>query len=160
METEFQSPDCIIEIWQANAVGKYAHPADTQDQPLEQGFLGFGRIPTDDGRIPIHNHQAWSGSWTCGKRAGSSLGGRHHDARLIARPAHACLLSCRAFASHRSHPAVSGTYTAHDPCAATLRGSCRPVPLGDTDARQRRNRLLRLLAWEFQACEVFLSSIH
>ena len=41
-------PDCIIEIWQANAAGKYAHPADAQDKPLEQGFLGFGRIPTDD----------------------------------------------------------------------------------------------------------------
>ena len=31
-------PDAVIEIWQANVHGKYAHPADTQDKPLEQGF--------------------------------------------------------------------------------------------------------------------------
>ena len=41
-------PDAVVEIWQANACGKYAHPADTQDKPLEQSFSGFGRIPTDD----------------------------------------------------------------------------------------------------------------
>jgi len=41
-------PDAVIEIWQANAEGKYAHPADTQDKPLEQSFSGFGRIPTDE----------------------------------------------------------------------------------------------------------------
>lgn len=41
-------PDAVIEIWQANAHGKYAHPEDGQDKPLEQGFRGFGRIPTDD----------------------------------------------------------------------------------------------------------------
>jgi protocatechuate 3,4-dioxygenase alpha subunit len=40
--------DAVIEIWQANAAGKYAHPADTQDKPIEPGFNGFGRIPTDD----------------------------------------------------------------------------------------------------------------
>jgi protocatechuate 3,4-dioxygenase alpha subunit len=41
-------PDALIEIWQANAHGKYAHPEDTQDKPVEAGFRGFGRIPTDD----------------------------------------------------------------------------------------------------------------
>jgi protocatechuate 3,4-dioxygenase alpha subunit len=40
--------DAIIEIWQANAHGRYAHPEDTQDKPLEPGFKGFGRVPTDD----------------------------------------------------------------------------------------------------------------
>lgn len=40
--------DALIEIWQANAHGKYAHPDDRQDKPLEPGFKGFGRIPTDD----------------------------------------------------------------------------------------------------------------
>jgi protocatechuate 3,4-dioxygenase alpha subunit len=38
-------PDAILEIWQANAHGKYDHPEDTQDKPLEPGFKGFGRIP-------------------------------------------------------------------------------------------------------------------
>ena len=41
-------PDAVVEIWQANAYGKYAHPEDTQDKALEQGFRGFGRIPTDE----------------------------------------------------------------------------------------------------------------
>jgi protocatechuate 3,4-dioxygenase alpha subunit len=40
-------PDAILEIWQANAHGKYAHPDDQQDKPLERDFCGFGRIPTD-----------------------------------------------------------------------------------------------------------------
>jgi protocatechuate 3,4-dioxygenase, alpha subunit len=39
--------DGLIEIWQANAAGKYAHPEDRQAKPLEKGFHGFGRIPTD-----------------------------------------------------------------------------------------------------------------
>lgn len=43
-------PDALLEIWQANAQGKYAHPDDLQDKPVEPGFLGFGRIPTrEDG---------------------------------------------------------------------------------------------------------------
>jgi protocatechuate 3,4-dioxygenase, alpha subunit len=42
-------PDAVIEIWQANAHGKYAHPEDLQDKPIEAGFLGYGRVPTDDG---------------------------------------------------------------------------------------------------------------
>jgi protocatechuate 3,4-dioxygenase alpha subunit len=40
-------PDAILELWQANSQGKYAHPEDTQEKSLERGFTGFGRIPTD-----------------------------------------------------------------------------------------------------------------
>jgi protocatechuate 3,4-dioxygenase alpha subunit len=40
-------PDALIEIWQANAHGRYAHPEDRQNKPLTAGFAGFGRIPTD-----------------------------------------------------------------------------------------------------------------
>ncbi|MDH5578443.1 MAG: protocatechuate 3,4-dioxygenase subunit alpha, partial [Betaproteobacteria bacterium] len=39
--------DGLVEIWQANAAGKYAHPEDRRQIPLEKGFRGFGRIPTD-----------------------------------------------------------------------------------------------------------------
>jgi protocatechuate 3,4-dioxygenase alpha subunit len=39
--------DGLVEIWQANSHGKYAHPDDKQKKPLEAGFRGFGRIPTD-----------------------------------------------------------------------------------------------------------------
>jgi len=40
-------PDAILEIWQANAHGKYDHPEDTQEKPLESAFNGYGRIPTN-----------------------------------------------------------------------------------------------------------------
>lgn len=40
--------DALLELWQANAHGKYASPEDGQDRPLEPGFRGFGRIATDD----------------------------------------------------------------------------------------------------------------
>jgi protocatechuate 3,4-dioxygenase alpha subunit len=41
--------DAMIEIWQANAAGRYAHPEDVrEDVPLEEGFDGFGRTCTDD----------------------------------------------------------------------------------------------------------------
>ena len=44
--------DAVLEIWQANAHGKYAHPDDTQNKTLDPNFLGHGRIPTDaDGRF-------------------------------------------------------------------------------------------------------------
>jgi protocatechuate 3,4-dioxygenase, alpha subunit len=42
-------PDAMLEIWQANAAGRYAHPDDHRDHvPLEDGFTGFGRAYTDD----------------------------------------------------------------------------------------------------------------
>jgi protocatechuate 3,4-dioxygenase alpha subunit len=40
-------PDAMREVWQANAAGKYAHPEDTQDKPVDANFAGYGRIPTD-----------------------------------------------------------------------------------------------------------------
>ena len=41
-------PDAVLEIWQANSHGKYAHPEDAQDKPLDRGFTGFGRVPVDN----------------------------------------------------------------------------------------------------------------
>ncbi len=39
----------MIEIWQANAAGRYNHPADDRAEPaVEDGFLGFGRSGTVD----------------------------------------------------------------------------------------------------------------
>jgi protocatechuate 3,4-dioxygenase, alpha subunit len=40
-------PDAILEIWQANAHGKYDHPEDTQEKPVEPGFKGYGRVPVN-----------------------------------------------------------------------------------------------------------------
>ena len=40
--------DAAVEIWQANSHGRYAHPEDKQDKPLEKTFRGYGRSLTDD----------------------------------------------------------------------------------------------------------------
>ena len=40
--------DALIEIWQANAAGRYDHPDDRQEKPLDPAFHGFGRCPTDE----------------------------------------------------------------------------------------------------------------
>jgi len=43
--------DAFLEIWQANAAGRYAHHEDQQDKEFDPNFLGFGRVFTDaDGR--------------------------------------------------------------------------------------------------------------
>ena len=45
-------PDAVIEIWQADARGRYAHPEETRPPPPDPGFKGFCRLPTDrDGRF-------------------------------------------------------------------------------------------------------------
>jgi protocatechuate 3,4-dioxygenase alpha subunit len=39
--------DAVIETWQANSHGKYAHPEDTREKLLEPDFKGFGRVLSD-----------------------------------------------------------------------------------------------------------------
>jgi protocatechuate 3,4-dioxygenase alpha subunit len=48
-------PDAVIEVWQANAAGRYNHPEDDRaDKPLDPRFRGFGRVATDaEGRFRI-----------------------------------------------------------------------------------------------------------
>ena len=41
--------DGLVEIWQANAQGRYAHPEDRRNLPLDPGFTGFGRAEADSG---------------------------------------------------------------------------------------------------------------
>jgi protocatechuate 3,4-dioxygenase alpha subunit len=43
--------DCLIETWQANADGKYNHPDDQQEKPLDPAFRGFGRQATDQNGV-------------------------------------------------------------------------------------------------------------
>ena len=40
-------PDGLLEIWQANSHGRYNHPDDRRNLPLDAGFEGFGRASTD-----------------------------------------------------------------------------------------------------------------
>lgn len=41
--------DALVEIWQANAHGKYHHPEDRQAKPVDPAFRGFGRAAADLG---------------------------------------------------------------------------------------------------------------
>ncbi|WP_431729741.1 protocatechuate 3,4-dioxygenase subunit beta [Verrucosispora sp. TAA-831] len=64
-------PHTLVEIWQANAAGRYRHAADTWPAPIDPHFTGVGRTRTDaDGRYefvtvlpgayPWRNHDnAW-----------------------------------------------------------------------------------------------------
>lgn len=39
--------DAVVESWQANASGIYAHPLDPRHSEVEPGFRGWGRAPAD-----------------------------------------------------------------------------------------------------------------
>ena len=44
--------DALIEIWQADADGRYRHPDDPRSESADQAFDGYGRAATDeDGRF-------------------------------------------------------------------------------------------------------------
>ena len=52
-------PDTLIEIWQANAAGRYIHEADQHDAPLDPNFLGAGRVrDRRRGPLPLRHDQA------------------------------------------------------------------------------------------------------
>jgi protocatechuate 3,4-dioxygenase, beta subunit len=42
-------PGSLIEVWQANAAGRYAHAVDRWPAPLDPNFTGAGRVVTDTG---------------------------------------------------------------------------------------------------------------
>uniref|UniRef100_B0SV86 Protocatechuate 3,4-dioxygenase, beta subunit n=1 Tax=Caulobacter sp. (strain K31) TaxID=366602 RepID=B0SV86_CAUSK len=64
-------PNTVMEIWQANAAGRYIHKKDQWDAPLDPNFTGAGRVVTDaegryqyvtvrPGAYPWGNHKnAW-----------------------------------------------------------------------------------------------------
>lgn len=64
-------PNALVEVWQANAAGRYVHSQDQHDAPLDPNFLGAGRALTDSagryrfttirpGAYPWRNHpNAW-----------------------------------------------------------------------------------------------------
>jgi protocatechuate 3,4-dioxygenase beta subunit len=63
--------DSLVEVWQANAAGRYRHEVDEHDLALDPNFSGFGRVLTDPagryrfvtvkpGPYPWQNHHnAW-----------------------------------------------------------------------------------------------------
>ena len=39
-------PDGLFEVWQANSHGRYNHPDDRRNLPIDSGFEGYGRAST------------------------------------------------------------------------------------------------------------------
>lgn len=57
-------PNALIEIWQANAAGRYIHEADQHDAPLDPNFFGGGRTVTDaDGRYRFYTIKPGAYPW-------------------------------------------------------------------------------------------------
>ena len=74
-ENERPVPNAMVEIWQANAAGRYIHEIDQHDAPLDPNFTGAGRTVTDDeGRYTFLTIKPGAYPW-----------GNHHNAW---RPAH------------------------------------------------------------------------
>ncbi len=83
-------PNTLLEVWQANAAGRYAHAEDNHEAPLDPNFTGTGRCMTDDdgryrfvtikpGAYPWKNHpNAWRPA-----HIHFSLFGRDFTQRLI-----------------------------------------------------------------------------
>ena len=40
-------PNTLLEIWQANACGRYIHVVDQHPAPIDPNFTGAGRVQTD-----------------------------------------------------------------------------------------------------------------
>jgi protocatechuate 3,4-dioxygenase beta subunit len=80
----------LVELWQANAAGRYVHKVDQHDAPLDPNFLGAGRCLTDNegryrfltikpGAYPWGNHpNAWRP-----QHIHLSLFGEHFASRLV-----------------------------------------------------------------------------
>ena len=59
-----------MELWQANAAGRYVHRGDQHDAPLDPNFFGGGRIVTDaEGRYRFVTIKPGAYPW-----------GNHHNA--------------------------------------------------------------------------------
>jgi len=89
-ETGRAVPHTLVELWQANAAGRYRHQADQHSAPLDSNFSGGGRTLTDaegryrfvtikPGAYPWRNHpNAWRPA-----HIHFSLFGRNFTTRLV-----------------------------------------------------------------------------
>jgi protocatechuate 3,4-dioxygenase, beta subunit len=68
-------PQALVEVWQANAAGRYRHHMDRHDAPLDPNFSGAGRVFSDaEGRYEFRTIKPGAYPW-----------GNHYNAW---RPAH------------------------------------------------------------------------
>jgi protocatechuate 3,4-dioxygenase, alpha subunit len=71
--------DAMLEVWQADANGKYNHPDDLQPKQLDPGWIGFGRLATgEDGSCVLETIKP-------GRVAGAALQAPHLTVAVYAR---------------------------------------------------------------------------
>ena len=119
-------PNTLIEVWQANAAGRYRHQRDAHDAPIDPNFTGFGRTFSDgDGHYRFTTIKPGAYPWS-----------NHHNAW---RPAHIHFsLFGPAFATRL----VTQMYFPGDPLLAF-----DPI-FNSTPDERARNRLVSTFDWE------------
>jgi len=119
-------PGALMEIWQANAAGRYGHHADTHDAPLDPNFTGCGRVLTDgEGRYKFVTIKPCAYPWQ-----------NHHNAW---RPAH---IHFSLFGAGLLTRLVTQMYFPGDPLTAF-------DPIFNSIADEKcRNRLISSLDWD------------
>ena len=118
--------NALIEIWQANAAGRYRHRQDQHDAPLDPNFTGCGRMLTDgDGRYRLLTIKPGAYPWR-----------NHHNAW---RPAH---IHFSVFGAGLVSRLVTQMYFPGDPLLAH-----DPV-FGSIPDERARNRLISSFDWD------------
>jgi protocatechuate 3,4-dioxygenase beta subunit len=124
----------LVEIWQANASGRYLHAADQHNAPLDPNFTGAGRAFTDaDGRYHFRTVRPGAYPWR-----------NHHNAW---RPAH---IHFSLFGPAWATRLVTQMYFPNDPLL-----DFDPIYHAIAD-EQARKRLVSELDWETTEPEMAL----
>jgi protocatechuate 3,4-dioxygenase beta subunit len=119
-------PNTLIEVWQANAAGRYLHKRDQHQAPLDPNFTGCGHTLTDaEGRYRFVTIKPGAYPW-----------GNHLNAW---RPAH---IHVSVFGPAFATRLVTQMYFPGDPLL-----SFDPIFNGTADEKAR-NRLISLFDWE------------
>ncbi len=116
----------LVEVWQANAAGRYHHPVDQHDAPLDPNFTGLGQVVTDD-----QGHYRFKTI-----RPGAYPWGNHYNAW---RPAH---IHFSLFGDAFAQRLVTQMYFPGDPLL-----SFDPI-FNSTADEKARYRLVSSLDWE------------
>jgi len=123
--------NALIEVWQANAAGRYRHKHDQHNAPLDPNFTGCGRMFTDgDGRYRLRTIKPGAYPWR-----------NHHNAW---RPAH---IHFSIFGAGLVSRLVTQMYFPGDPLLPH-----DPV-FGSIPDERARNRLISLFDWELTVPE-------
>ena len=137
-------PDGLFEIWQANSHGRYNHPDDRRNLPLDAGFEGYGRASTfTDGTSRFATVKPGRVPWPAG-----GLQAPHINVSIFARGVLNRLATRLYFdgdpALGRGSRAEAGRAGAPRHADRQARSN-RCLAPADPSRRAQRNRLLRRL---------------